>query len=60
MKGQWQKGFTQIFMALMVEVILNCLGLDQLADYGEYVFHLETIKKNQIVIIINTLKINCV
>ncbi|GFE72244.1 hypothetical protein [Chroococcus sp. FPU101] len=44
MNSKWQKGFTHIFMALMVEIILNCLGLDQMADYGEFVFKSEAIK----------------
>lgn len=47
MNSQWQKSFTKIFLALAIEIILNCLGLDQLANYGEFFFRLEVIKLNK-------------
>jgi hypothetical protein len=55
MNSQWQKSFTQIFIALVIEITLNCLGLDQLANYGEFVFKLEAIKPNQITLNLSTL-----
>jgi hypothetical protein len=41
MKAQWQKIVIKVTMWLMVEILLNILGLDNLADYGEFVFHKE-------------------
>ncbi|PSF37746.1 hypothetical protein C7H19_09370 [Aphanothece hegewaldii CCALA 016] len=48
MKSQLQKSFTQIFIALVIEITLNCLGLDQLADYSEFVFKSDVIKLEKI------------
>lgn len=41
MKAHWQKLVIKVTMWLMVEILLNILGLDNLADYGEFVFHRE-------------------
>jgi preprotein translocase subunit SecG len=41
MKAHWQKFILKVTMWLMVEILLNILGLDNLADYGEFVFHRE-------------------
>jgi preprotein translocase subunit SecG len=38
MKIQWQKILVKITFWLIVEIILNLLGLDNLADYSEFVF----------------------
>jgi hypothetical protein len=40
---KWKKLFAQIILWLVAEVILNLLGLDNLADYGEFVFDKEVI-----------------
>ncbi|MDJ0511708.1 MAG: hypothetical protein QNJ64_21040 [Crocosphaera sp.] len=34
----YKKLITRIFVWLLFEVSLNCLGLDDLADYGEFIF----------------------
>lgn len=47
MDRQWQKSITHLLIALVFEILLNCLGLDQLADYGEFVFNLEAFKPNR-------------
>ena len=38
MQTQWQKILVKITFWLIVEIILNLLGLDNLADYSEFVF----------------------
>ncbi|MBE9167868.1 hypothetical protein IQ238_10165 [Pleurocapsales cyanobacterium LEGE 06147] len=38
MKVYWQKLFILTFVWLLSEVFLGFLGLDDLADYGEFVF----------------------
>lgn len=43
MRVKWKKLFAQIILWLVAEVILNLLGLDNLADYGEFVFDKEAI-----------------
>jgi hypothetical protein len=42
MKTQWQKILLKITCWLIVEIILNLLGLDNLADYSEFVFEDKT------------------
>jgi hypothetical protein len=43
MQIKWKKLVTQIIFWLVAEIILNLLGLDNLADYGEFVFDREAI-----------------
>lgn len=43
MQIKWKKLLAQIIFWLVTEIILNLLGLDNLADYGEFVFDKETI-----------------
>jgi hypothetical protein len=38
MQALWQKILIKITLWLIVEIILNLLGLDNLADYSEFVF----------------------
>jgi hypothetical protein len=38
MKLRWKKLLCQVIVWLVAEIILNLLGLDNLADYGEFVF----------------------
>lgn len=38
MKISWQHSLTKIILWLAVEVLLTCVGLDNIADYGEFVF----------------------
>ena len=38
MKIHWKKGLAQITFWLLTELVLNFLGLDDLADYSEYIF----------------------
>ena len=35
---RWQKLLTNTLIWLATEIILNSLGVDTLADYGEFVF----------------------
>ena len=39
MKVNYKKLFLRIGIWLLTEITLNCLGLDELADYGEFVFY---------------------
>jgi hypothetical protein len=36
---RWQKLLIQVFVWLAIEMFLNFLGLDTLANYSEFVFH---------------------
>lgn len=36
MKINWQKLITKIFFWLLVEAVFNVLGIDDLADYSEF------------------------
>jgi hypothetical protein len=38
MKRQWKKIWIQAILWLFTEIILNVLGLDNLADYSEFIF----------------------
>ncbi len=41
MKTQWQKVWVKAIAWLVVEIVLNVLGLDNLADYSEFIFEKE-------------------
>ena len=38
MKGQWKKGIIKTLVWVSAEILLNCLGIDDLADYSEFIF----------------------
>ena len=38
MKIRWKKLLTSSFVWLTAEICFNCLGLDTIADYSEFVF----------------------
>lgn len=38
MHPQWQKILFKIIFSVFTEIILNVLGLDNLADYSEFIF----------------------
>ncbi len=38
MKTQWKKVWVKATIWLVTEIILNLLGLDNLADYSEFIF----------------------
>lgn len=38
MQAQWQKILVKLTFWLLIEILLNILGLDSLADYSEFVF----------------------
>lgn len=42
----WKQSLSRIIIWLAAEVILNCVGLDDLADYSEYVFERNTVVFN--------------
>jgi hypothetical protein len=42
MKTEWKKRWVKVTIWLAIEVILNLLGLDNLADYSEFIFEQET------------------
>ena len=41
MKMQWKKIWVKTTIWLLTEIILNLLGLDNLADYSEFLFEKE-------------------
>jgi hypothetical protein len=49
MKKQWQKRLITILIWIVAEIFLNFLGLDNLADYSEFVF-----QKNEIIFVSQT------
>ncbi len=38
MKTQWKKLFVKTTVWLAAEIILNLIGLDNLADYSEFIY----------------------
>ncbi len=42
MKTQWKERWVKVTIWLALEVILNLLGLDNLADYSEFIFEQES------------------
>ena len=38
MEIRWKKLLTNSLLWITAEILLNCLGLDTLADYSEFVF----------------------
>ncbi len=46
MQIKWKKLLLYIFIALVSEILLNFLGLDDLADYSEFIF-----KKSSLVLL---------
>ncbi len=43
MKVIWKQSLHRIIIWLAAEIILNCVGLDNLADFSEFVFERNTI-----------------
>ena len=43
MKLIWKQSLYRVIVWLVAEIILNCVGLDDLADYSEFVFERNTI-----------------
>lgn len=41
MKTQWKNRWVKVTIWLAIEIILNLLGLDNLADYSEFIFEQE-------------------
>ncbi len=46
MNTQWHKILVKITFWLILEILLNVLGLDSLADYSEFVFEGDCIAVN--------------
>lgn len=42
MKVQWKKVFVKTTVWLVTEILLNLVGLDNLADYSEFLFEQDT------------------
>lgn len=38
MRGLWLKISAKVAFWLAAEIVFNCIGIDDLADYGEFVF----------------------
>ena len=38
MRGLWLKIIAKLTFWLVAEIVLNCMGIDDLADYSEFVF----------------------
>jgi hypothetical protein len=47
MKTQWQKLFVKTTVWLAAEIILNLIGLDNLADYSEFIYEQEVMVLSQ-------------
>ena len=43
MKVRWNKLLTKVVIWLLAEILLNFLGLDDLADYSEFIFEKEIV-----------------
>lgn len=42
----WKQSLSRIIVWFAAEVILNCVGLDDLADYSEFIFERNIIAVN--------------
>ena len=38
MRGLWLNIIAKVAFWLAAEIVFNCIGIDDLADYGEFVF----------------------
>ncbi|MDJ0708096.1 MAG: hypothetical protein QNJ46_32890 [Leptolyngbyaceae cyanobacterium MO_188.B28] len=38
MNAQWKKGLIRTVVWVTAEILLNCVGGDDLADYSEFIF----------------------
>jgi hypothetical protein len=47
MKTQWKKLFVKTTVWLAAEIILNLIGLDNLADYSEFIYEQEVMVLSQ-------------
>ena len=43
----WKRSLSKIIVWLAAEIILNFVGLDDMADYSEYIFERNTITTRQ-------------
>lgn len=43
MQKPWQKTVAKLVIWLAAEILLNFLGIDNLADYGEFVFERDVV-----------------
>lgn len=50
MKGQWKKTLVKITVSLSVDVLLNFLGLDDLANYSQFIFEQEFVIQRMIIL----------
>jgi len=48
MKRQWKKVLVKITVSLLIDVALNLLGLDDLADYSQFIFEQEMLAHSPI------------
>ena len=57
MKMQWQRIWAKATFWLVTEIILNLLGLDNLADYSEFLFEQEVaiaLRQPQIAVVVRS------
>lgn len=57
MKMQWQRIWLKAAFWLLTEIILNLLGLDNLADYSEFLFEQEVafaLRQPQIAVVVSS------
>ncbi len=52
MKIRWKKLLTSSLIWLTAEIFLNCIGLDTVADYGEFVFDKNSPRPQQVLSLI--------
>ncbi len=52
MKIRWKKLLTNSFIWISAEIFFNCLGLDTIADYSEFVFDRNYASSPQVVSLI--------
>ena len=46
MSKSWQQGVRRITLWLLLEIIFNLFGLDNIADYSEFIFEQKLITAN--------------
>ncbi len=54
-KYNWQRALIKITIWLVAEIVLNVIGIDDLADYSEFVFEKEvliSVRRHGIIVLV--------
>jgi hypothetical protein len=57
MQVKWKKLLAKAAVWLTAEILLNILGIDNLADYGEFIFEKDLVSQSKLILIIGALEL---